>query len=70
MKADPEEEEANAASLLAQPPLPQSPPRDGHNEGEDQEEEEKPDVKPKLHVTYNGFSIFGRTLVVVYVQFE
>lgn len=70
VKADPEEEEANAASLLAQPPLPQSPapPQDEPNAAQ-AEDEEKPDVKPKLHVTYNGFSIFGRTLVVVYVRF-
>lgn len=30
-----------------------------------QEEDEKPDLKPRLQVSYSGFSIFGRTLVVM-----
>ena len=31
------------------------------------DEDEKPDLKPRLKVSYSGFSIFGRTLVVMYV---
>lgn len=60
-------------------PLPHQHHSDPHGDAED-EEEEKPDVKlgfdaqeaqenakPVLKVSYKGYSIFGKTLIVMYV---
>lgn len=58
------DEEADAAALLAVPPASKPQPDLQDNE----EDEKKQDAKPTLKVSYNGFSIFGRSLVVVYVR--
>jgi len=34
-------------------------------DNEDEDEDQKPEGKPKLRVSYTGFSIFGKTLVVI-----